>query len=342
MKHIVIFYILVFTLSWNNSTAQCCGGGGGSPIAGGASQGVLLEHQMEFNSNFQFINTERFLTGDIIDTSFSEKFMSKYIYTRLAYGLSKKLTISIETGYWINKSQILYDQLINDQPLKFSSSGIGDLIIFPRYDIYKKSKNAISTELTIGLGFKIPIGSYEDSLKIEDSFGDYYIPNILSVQNSSGANDFIFYSFFFRGNSIKKLNFFANAIYIKKGWNPLGEKMGNYASIGLFASKTIFKSLGISLQLKGEWLDQMELNDFIRLNAPPRNDPDATGFRKLQLVPQVSYNIKGRFTFYLSSEIPLYQYLFKTQIGSQNQVLLGIAYRFYPVDPTKNKEAISK
>ncbi len=335
------YFILVvcFILYGIESFAQCCGGGGGSPIAGGASQGVLLEHQMEVNSNFQFINTTKFLSGDKPDTNFLDSYNSKYIYTRLAYGLSKKLTISLETGYWINKTQVGLHKVDTN-----SSTGIGDLIIFPRYDIFKISKNSKLTELTVGLGFKIPLGSYNDSVKKTEPFSgeSYYIPKTLAVQTSSGAQDMIFYLFLFRGNSIKKLNFFANAIYIKKGWNPLGEKIGDYASVGLFASKTIFKSLGITMQLKGEWVDKMKLNRNILLYAYPNYDPEATGFRKLLIVPQISYNLKGKFTFYLLSEIPLYQYMFKTQISSQHQLTFGITYRFYPVDPTRLTEKETK
>lgn len=325
------------------SYSQCCGGGGGSPIAGGASQGVLLENQMEVNSNFQYINTTKFLSGNKPDTNFLDSYSSKYVYTRLAYGLSKKITLSLETGYWLNKTQIGLHKVDTN-----SSTGIGDLIIFPRYDIFKISKNSKLTELTVGLGFKIPLGSYNDSSKhvlIQEPVLPneiYYSPKTLSVQTSSGAQDIIFYLFLFRGNSIKKLNFFANAIYIKKGWNPIGEKIGDYASVGLFASKTLFKKLGITLQLKGDWVDKMKLNRTILLYAYPNYNPEATGFRKLFIVPQISYNIKGKLTFYLMSEFPLYQYMFNTQISSQFQMTFGITYRFYLVDPTKHTESSPK
>lgn len=343
MKSSILFIVFCFNLFAIESFAQCCGGGGGSPMAGGASPGVLLENQMEVNSNFQYIKTSKFLTGDKPDTNWFDSYSSQYLYTRIAYGLSKKITLSLEAGYWINKTQIELNKAYT-----YSSSGIGDLIIFPRYDIFKISKNNKTTELTVGLGFKIPLGSYNDSSKhvliqmpvLPDEV--YYSPKTISVQTSSGAQDMIFYMFFFRGNSIKKLNFFTNATYIKKGWNPLGEKVGDYASVGLFASKTFFKKLGITLQLKGEWVDQMKLNNNILLYAYPNYNPEATGFRKLQFVPQLSYTLKSKFTIYLMSEFPLYQYMFKTQVRSQHQFTFGLTYRFYPVDPIKNKEVETK
>jgi hypothetical protein len=53
----------------------------------------------------------------------------------------------------------------------------------------------------------------------------------------------------------------------------------------------------------------------------------STGGRKILFVPQISYSIK-KFTIFALSEFPLYQYVNKTQIGSQYQVTSGITYRF--------------
>lgn len=330
---VVLFFILLSIKSFS----QCCGGGSGSPIAGGASQGVLLEKQFEINSNFQYVNTTKFLSGNKPDTNFADSYNSKYVYTRLAYGLLPKLTISVEAGYWLNKAQVGLHKIDTN-----STSGFGDLIIFPRYDVFKISKNSKLTELTLGLGIKIPLGTYMDSTKhllVMDPFPNeiYYTRNVLAAQPSSGAQDIIFYMFFYRGYSVKKLSFFANAIYIKKGWNPIGEKIGDYASVGLFANKTFFKKIGVTFQLKGEWVDKMK----VYVNAVPVGNPNFTGMRKLFFVPQISYNIKGKLTFFLMSEIPLYQDMFRTQIASQYQMTFGVSYRFYIVDPTK-KEIESK
>jgi hypothetical protein len=315
--------ILLFSTN-ENASAQCCGGGGGSPIAGGSSQGVLLENQLEINTNFQYINTTQFYSKDKKDTNYLDRFSSQYSYTRIAYGVSKNFTISVESGYWVDKTEIGLHKATT-----YKSSGIGDLIIFPRYDIINRSKNSRRTELTVGLGFKIPLGSYNDSSAFIEPFsGDpYYITKPLSVQTSSGSNDMIFYSFFSRSNSIRDIRFFANAMYVKKGWNPLGEKMGDYASIGVFIGKTFRNKLSTTLQLKGEWIDKMKLNPDILMYHYPNYDPEATGSKKVFIVPQISYAYNG-FVVYVLSEIPIYQYVTKIQIGSQLQATFGISYRF--------------
>lgn len=305
--------------------SQCCSGGSGSPIAGGASQGVLQDRQVEISVSHQYINTNKFKAGDSDTLKFLDNYNSKYLYGRVGYGLTKSLTISIEGGYYLNKTEAKINK--SDTVI---SSGIGDLIIFPRYDLYNHTEEGKRTEITIGLGYKIPLGKFNDSTGYIEPFSGqtYYITNPPSVQPSSGAQDFIFYLFLFREYPLKNFRVFANATYIKKGWNPLGEKFGDYASIGLFAGKTFFKKLGVTLQLRGESIEQMKINNNILLFAYPNYDWEATGSKKIFVAPQLSYIYKN-FTMFLLSEIPIYQYVNKAQVVSQNQFTGGISYRFY-------------
>lgn len=323
---LILFCCLFFT---QNSQSQCCAGGSGSPLAGGASQGVLQENQIEVNVNYQYIGTRKFLTESKPAKDFLDHFQSNYLFNRIGYGLTDKFTISLDFGYFIGKKQVgLYDS-VNKTNEVIKSNGIGDLIIFPRYDIYNKRKKNLRTEVTVGLGFKIPIGKYNDSFtKVEPFSGDkYYVTMPLAVQPSSGAHDIILYSFFMK--EFKKFKTFANSTYIKKGWNALGEKQGNYFSAGIFASKTIIKKIGLTVQLKYEWIDKMKINENVLLHDYPNYDPFATGSKKVFFVPQVNYTIKGKVVVFVLSEIPLYQYVTKTQIASQYQLSAGLSYRFF-------------
>jgi outer membrane receptor protein involved in Fe transport len=117
-------------------------------------------------------------------------------------------------------------------------------------------------------------------------------------------------------------------MYIKKGWNPVGEKLGDFASLGLFAGKSFKDKFGVTLQLRYEWVDRMSLNEVVRLHAYPNYDPDATGYKKVFLSPQLSYS-KGKFIFYGLTDFPIYQYVNKTQVGTKHQSTIGISYKFF-------------
>ena len=315
--------------------AQCCAGGSGSPIAGGASQGVLQERQVELNTNFQFIYTDKFYSKDSPDTAKSfDSFSSTYQYFRLAYGISKNLTMSVETGNYLQKKEVGFRK---DPDNTYTTKGIGDLILFPRYDVVNWTEEKSRTEITVGLGLKIPLGSYNDSAGWVEPFSGrtYYKTKPQAVQLSSGAMDDIFYLFVFRGYPEKNFRIFANAMYIRKGWNPNGEKMGDYASIGLFAGKSFFNHLGITLQTRYEWVNKMSMNENIFLFGKPSTYfPEATGFKKVFITPQISYT-KGKFTLYGLTEFPIYQYINSapdyTQAGSKNLTTVGLTFRFFAV-----------
>ena len=319
--------VITFICSAFHSFGQgCCSGGSGSPIAGGSSQGVLTEKQMEFSSNYQHTASNIFMVADHDTARMFESLKSDYIYTRLAYGLSKNLTFSIETGYFLNRTQIGLGQ--SDT---ISSSGFGDLILFPRYEIFNKKTEKRKTEITLGLGYKIPIGTYNDSVLVYTNpftQKDYYTTSPPTVQPTNGSQDFIFYGFAMQEYLQPKLKVFANALYIKKGWNPLSMKFGDYASIGLFINRMFYKKrIGITLQIKGEYVGGMRYDKNVDVLALYNIDAKSSGSKKVFFVPQLSYTYKN-LTLYAYSEIPLYQYLNGMQVASQYQFTGGFAYRF--------------
>lgn len=325
MKKLLFLSVLLLG-SVYGYTQSCCSGGSGSPIAGGASQGVLQERQMELSLNYQYMGTDRFKAGDLDTVSLFNYLYSHYFYGRVAYGLTKKLTMSVEAGYFLTKTEIALHKKDT-----ISSKGIGDLILFPRYNVFTRNTELTRTEITLGLGYKIPLGKYNDSNVVYQNpitLKKYYTTSPPTVQPTTGSQDFIFYGFLYRGYIETKFRVFANLLYIKKGWNPLGQKFGDFASIGLFAGKTFFKHLGVTVQVRGEWIDKMQYDKKIDMLATYNIDVNSTGSKKIFFVPQVSYT-KNDFTIYALGEIPLYQYVNRVQAVSYYNIIAGLSYRFY-------------
>jgi len=313
----LIFYTTVFSQG-------CCSGGAGSPIAGGAATGVLQENQMEISINYQNNSSNKFFTENRDTTSLFNNLNSDYLFFRVDYGLSKKLTLSVASGYFLDKSKIGKD---NSDTI--SSTGVGDLIIFPRYSIYNKTANFKRTAVVIGLGLKIPLGSHNDTTNLGSYGIDNYQMKPPMLQATNGSQDLMFNSFFFREYQKSKLRLFISSLYVKKGYNSLGIKYGDYTSVGFFASKTFFYRWGVTAQLKYENIDQIKVANNIEEWELLEYSitPESTGSKKWFFIPQLSYSKNG-LTVYATSEIPLYQYLNGTQIGSQNQFTVGVNYRF--------------
>ena len=324
---LIIFLILVANI---NIYAQgCCSGGAGGPIAGGAASGVLQEHQMEISINHQFNTSKTFYTGSEVAEPLFDNLTSNYIFFRTDYGVSKKLTLSLASGYYLSKTKEA-EYITSNR----TSSGFSDLIIFPRYNIYNKNANFKRTEVALGIGIKMPLGTHMDStLSYSDEWvGDLYSINPPLVQTTNGSNDFMFYSFIFREYQKRKLRLFISALHVKKSFNSLGLKFGDYSSLGLFVSKTFFRQWGVTTQLKLEHIGKIKAAENIDLLADYNIEPISTGSNKAFFTPQISYSQKG-LTFFVTSEIPIYQYLHGTQIGSQNQFTFGVNYRFLTKKP---------
>ena len=300
----------------------CCSGGAGSPIAGGAASGVLQEYQMEISVNHQFNSSNKFYTGSKSTEPLFKNLTSNYMFFRTDYGVSKKLTLSLATGYYLNKSKEA-DYVINNR----TSSGFSDLIIFPRYSVYNKNNNFKRTEIALGLGIKMPIGTHIDSTLTGPNEWDFYKTNPPLVQTTNGSNDFMFYSFIFREYQKRKLRLFISALHVKKNFNSLGLKFGDYSSLGVFVSKTFFRKWGVTTQLKLEHIGKIQSAKEINPESLYDIVPISTGSNKAFFTPQISYSQNG-LTFFVTSEIPIYQYLHGTQIGSQSQFTAGVNYRF--------------
>src|SRR4030095_9298356 len=127
-------------------------------IAGGASQGVLLKEQVNIGINYQGTYSDKFLGVDPAIPKLLQSYNTNYLYTGFSYGITKDLTMTIGGGYWFNKTQYGPDFIDT-----IRSSGIGDLILFPRYQVWHKTNEKSVWEATVGLGLKIPIGKYNDS-----------------------------------------------------------------------------------------------------------------------------------------------------------------------------------
>jgi len=327
---LILFSILTLVANINIYAQGCCSGGAGSPIAGGAASGVLQENQMEISLNYQFNQSDQFYTGDVKSAPLFENLSSDYLFFRTDYGVSKKLTLSVATGYYLKKSLIETHNVDTT-----SASGLSDLIILPRYSVYNKNADFKRTEIALGIGIKIPLGVPNDSsISIPKSswapgnpVNDIYQMNPPTVQTTSGSNDFMFYSFFYREYQKRKLRLFVSTLHIKKSFNSLGIKFGDYTSVGFFASKTFFRKWGVTTQIKAERIGEIQAAENIDLLGFYSIDPISTGSKKWFFIPQLSYSQNG-ITIFATSEIPLYQHLNGTQVGSKQQFTVGINYRF--------------
>ena len=210
------FLLIIFPLlnSFIILGQSCCSGGVGNPLAGDQSIGVLEKFHMEVSTSFQYNHSDFYFSSENRLDTISDKLSSTYLFLKSDYGLSNKFTLSIASGYFFDKT------LEKDDGDKMKSSGLGDIIIFPRYEIYNKIDAGGRIEATLGVGVKIPMGAYKDStfLMSNELVGDIYTINPAILQLSSGSQDLMIYTSILRNFVKAKCRVFATGLYIKKGY----------------------------------------------------------------------------------------------------------------------------
>ena len=322
----ILLFLWIFSV--NDLSAQCCAVGGGNPMASDLSQSVLPKGTLEVGVAGQFIHTTRFLNYREPDTSYLDSYTSQYLYPRVSYGVTPDLTISVEAGYFLRKEQTGSHPTDN-----ITSKGIGDLIVMPRLQLFNRNH----TEITAGIGIKVPLGSYNDSLGYIEPFSgnEYFMPKPPAMQGSTGSNDFVFNIFGMRRFDGGSWRVFSNFTYILRGWNPLGERFGDVATFSLFGGRAVGERMMVLVHAKYEWIGEMSLNPDIMMFTFPNYDPEATGSKKLFCMPQVNYRLGEGLHAFVFAEIPLWQHVNKIQMASQIMATAGISYRFPLAKPSE-------
>ena len=99
-----------------------------------------------------------------------------------------------------------------------------------------------------------------------------------------------------------------------------------------YICKTLLDKIGLGVQVRYEQVERMKINESVFLFGRPSNYyPEATGYKKVFITPQVSLAV-GRFSAFASYDFPIYQYLntslYYTQAASDFQATLGVSYKF--------------
>ncbi|MCH8904889.1 MAG: hypothetical protein IIA45_13365, partial [Bacteroidetes bacterium] len=218
MRKILLSIISICTLfNAHYLYGQCCGGG--SPIAGGAAQGVLQKNQLELAGYLQYFASDKTKSGNTLSPiKLFELKRDIYQYSRIGYGLTNELTMSVELGYYLDRTE----RLAGGREIK--GKGISDLILFPRYDVFNIKNVKHQTELTVGMGMKIPVGDYDQTYVVYQnpvSGDEFVLIKGPSAQPTTGTNDFIFHIFLYRQYFKNELSFFLTSTYILRGTNKI-------------------------------------------------------------------------------------------------------------------------
>ena len=298
-----LLIVLVIFSFYNNSYAQCCAQG--CSMTSSNIFEVLEKHHLELTGFLKHSNSNQYFSGSskyyftnaplsLKNTSFD------YFGISIGYGITNKLSVEAQGGYFGNKTQNFVDGAW------LVGNGLSDWEVNLKYNFYNSSDSTWS--MTISPGCKLPLGNYKD-----------YTPQgvKLSRDVQSGTGAFasnIEYACKIRIK--KKFNIVGAVEYEYNAINPEQYQYGDKLTITLSTKLKVYKKLSLVAMLKNENTS----NDYFY-----DQEIAASGYSKITLIPALSYDFKSDWSFTIIPEIPVYQRFNNIQFAQQYTVSCALS-----------------
>lgn len=281
------FLVLLAILSQRNTVlAQCCSTG--SPVGASTHVGVLNKNAIRFISFYRHSFSDTYYKGnspsdDKVDMSDDAHYDFGGI--TLEYGLTHKLTLQADAGYFFNKIVNFSNPLLTDH----NGQGMSNGTFLLKYGLYVDPVKLV--EVTVGAGVKYPF-SREPATAPNGSTLQ------LDARPSTNAYGFTGTLLLSKEFAPITLRTFMLNRFEHNGFNINDYQTGKLFSTSLFVSKKIAKRLFGIVQLRNE-IHGKDVQD--------GKQETNTGYHLLVLTPQISYSIAGLWNLSMLYDIPVYK-----------------------------------
>jgi hypothetical protein len=288
---------------------QCCTAG--NPVGGDGSNDGLNKNELRISASYKYsLSKDYFHKDSKITVPYIDKSYFDYNNLSFTYGLSPRLSLHTELGYFVDKTQ---DSKMDCENVVINSHGLGDLFFNVRYTAIKTVKPI--SQLVISAGTKIPVGAFNEDIN------GVTVP--LSLQPSSGALKFNLGTFYSRKRADKKVGWNSFALFeisqtIKKGY--LIYRYGNYFQFAFAGTYAVTKNFNFIANAKLEYRSKDERENNIKI--------ESSGSSVVFMNPQFIYNFKYRWGFIAMADIPVYKYMDGYQLTNKFSFQLGIRKSF--------------
>ncbi len=316
LKKLNTFFLVVCLLLAGSIYSQtCCSGG--IPISNNIGIENIGKNSFQISLSYDFNNLNTLNAGSEELNDNSRKRTTHSVLLNASYAFTDKL--SFETLLtWVNQRRII-SQFGNVDTQ--ATNGIGDAVFLVKYDVKKiigKSSN-----LSLGIGAKVPFGSYNE-------MNDIGITYIADLQPGSGAWDLIAYTsisknFDFRPTTTFSSRFIYRATGKNKDYLDGAQtyEYGNETQLFFTISDQflVFKKILISPSIalkyrnaKRDEIDQIQLNN--------------TGGNWLFFNPGMLIKLSNKVSFITRAELPIISNVDGTQLTPTYRLNSGFLINF--------------
>ncbi len=270
-----------------------------NPVGGTNNLLVLEKNSLRIISFYKYGQGNRYFEGrEPSDFDLVSKAYYNYLSTIIGYGLTPKLTIEMETGYFFNKTQDY-----NVEPTySLTGRGLSNAVLLAKHSIY--TDNIKRLYITGAGGVKIPFSreyQWSDNVRLPEE-----------VQPTLGSYGFVFSTSFVKENTASGIRYFLTNRLETNRPNRLDYKLGT----SLYNSFYISKHLMFPW-LKGDWTAIIQLRNEIRASDKTGNEKKvSTGSTLFFVAPQINYVLKEEWYISGMLDIPVYQNFNGIQLGA--------------------------
>ncbi len=294
MKKYFILIVLITSTVFVNG--QCCSAG--NPLTGIADLSTQSKNTIKLSLAYKHgLSKDYYNENQVIDLNTVEKAYFNYSEFGVLYSATNKLSFGADLGYFFDKTEIFKNE--NSEP--HIGSGLGDLALQVRYNLYRSVFKKM--ELNLGLGTKLPVGVFDQEVE------NIKLP--LQLQPSSGSCKY--FGNLFWGKSInKKASIYAFGMFEwaqrieSKNYN---QKYGNVYHLAFGGNYHVIKSLNLGLNVLGELKGKSSREDNQVIQS--------TGGQFVSVTPSVSFTGLKFMMVDARCRVPVYKFYNGIQLGNK-------------------------
>lgn len=305
MKKYLLIIVVLASFSYQIN-AQCCSAG--NPFFYGETSN-LNRNNLQFILGYKYSTSHQYYEGsNPIDIDFVDKAYFNYLTLQTIYGITERLTVQADLGYFINKSE----NYLKDDWNASKGYGIGDATVYVKYLVYSNYKRHL--KITPSIGVTLPIGVFDQELD--------HVKLPITVQPSSGSFKYQASIFVNKGTNSGKFNFalfgmyeYAQLIDSKNFYYKYGDQF----LLSFLTSYKVGKKLSFALEVRSE----------NRAKSSREDDQivESSGFNIIYLIPHISYQFTDNWYLAINSDIPAYKYYNGIQLSNAYSVSLRLSYK---------------
>jgi hypothetical protein len=283
----ILLLALVQIFSFRITEAQCCSTG--SPTGASVYVGVLGKNSLRLIAFYKHSTSDKYYESDSrADNNPLQSANYNFSGITLGYGITRRLTVEADFGYFFNKTQVYLDNAVF-HGMKQTGYGMSNGGFNLKYGLFMNPVKQI--ELTAGAGFRYPFSTNPQMVDHVQLNRD-----IQPSTNAFSVNGTLFFSLGFPGVSMR---LFTVNRYDYNFADKANYKYGNILSNSIFVSKKVFKYFFAILQLR---------NDFKTRDSYKGEREVNTGYDIVSVCPQISYAIAGKWNVTVVCDLPLYKF----------------------------------